>query len=101
MLHNPTCHPLDRYLCFTVFGKSLALIVTVALPESIRDQTMAETIVQHAEENGHEDVLILVGDTHVEGVASHLEKEEWDIASVKSNDSIMRISRELRSLFPD
>jgi hypothetical protein len=37
----------------------------------------------------------------VEGVASHLEKEEWDIASVKSNDSIMRISRELRSLFPD
>lgn len=78
-----------------------AVIITEALPEGIRDQSMAEAIIQHAEENSHENVLILVGDTHVEGVASHLEKEDWDVAFAKSNDSMMRISRELRSLLTD
>jgi hypothetical protein len=79
---------------FVYFG----VIITEALPEEIRDQSMGDAIIQHAEENGHNNVLILVGDRHVEGVTSHLEKEGWDVTPEKSNDSMMRISRELRSL---
>lgn len=74
------------------------IIVTLILPEEIRDKAMGEAVLQHAEEHSHDDVLVLVGDRHVQGVASRLEKEGWNVTAQQSNDSVMRIQRRLRSL---
>lgn len=84
--------------CTSVPFIHFSVIITQVLPKSVRDQSMGDSIIQHAEDNEHHDVIVLVGDQHVEGIASHLENEGWYVTRRESNDSTMRIQRRIRSL---
>ncbi len=79
----------------------LVPIITIVLPRSdIRNQRMAESITEHAEENGYDSVLVLIGDSHVPHVASHLRDAGWDVTERQSSDPTMRAWRKIRSILP-
>lgn len=79
----------------------LVLIVVFVLPRSdIRNQRMAESITEHAEENGYDSVLVLIGDKHVPHVASYLRDAGWDVTERQSSDPTMRVWRKIGSILP-
>jgi hypothetical protein len=76
----------------------LAIIIEVVLPRSgVRNQCMAESINKHAEKEGFNSVLVLVGDSHVPGIATHLRELGWSVTTQRSTDSTMRFWRKVSS----
>lgn len=61
--------------------------------EGERDEEMAASIDSIAEEKGHDGVLVLVGDKHVEPVGNNLEERGWEVKKERSIHPIPRISR--------
>lgn len=58
-----------------------------------RDDTMAESIVEDAEENDYSGALVLVGDKHVEAVSDALEEQGWEVKRERSENWLARLSR--------
>lgn len=83
----------------------LPLVIGVLLPlgysglllifggEGERDEEMVASIDSITEERGHEAVLILVGDAHVELVGDKLKERGWEVKKERSTHPIPRISR--------
>lgn len=58
-----------------------------------RDETMASSIDSKAEYAGHDEILVLVGDKHVEPVGDYLEERGWTVKKERSKHPIPRIQR--------
>lgn len=64
------------YTCATVF----------ALGDSgVRDEVMAQAIIEQSTEQNYDEVLVLCGDKHVTGIKQHLESEGWDVEDKRSS----------------
>lgn len=60
-----------------------------------RDKQMARSIMKKCDDRGHDSVLVLVGDKHVEPIAKELDKEGWEVEKHRSNSIIARITQKL------
>lgn len=68
-------------LFFIIFYFLYAALLTI--PE--RDRLMADTVIETAEREGYDTVLVSVGDAHVEGIADLLQDRGWDVERHASN----------------
>ncbi|KAB1198117.1 MULTISPECIES: hypothetical protein [Haloferax] len=70
--------------CLTPLGFSAGVVILAVGGEGIRDDIMSESILETAEDKGYEEILVLCGQGHVEGIEQELEDAGWD---VERNDS--------------
>lgn len=61
-----------------------------------RDVKMASSIIRKCDERGHDSVLILVGDKHVEPIGEKLEEKGWKVEKERTNNKIAKIKRRLK-----
>lgn len=60
-----------------------------------RDIKMASSIMRKCDERGHDSILILVGDKHVEPIGEKLEENGWEVKKERTNNRIAKIKRRL------
>lgn len=60
---------------------------------SDRDERMASQIESKSTDQGHDRILVLVGDKHVNPVSDELEEAGWDVEPERSEHWIPRLSR--------
>jgi len=89
--------PIPYWLLPLVIGLLLplgysGLLITVG-DDGERDTTMAVSITEQAADHGHEDILVLVGDKHVDPVSDALEAQGWSVTRERSAHPIPRVSR--------
>ena len=58
-----------------------------------REEKMVRSISKKCDEQGHDSVLILVGDSHVEPVGEKLAKNGWEVEKNRSNNIFAQINR--------
>lgn len=70
-------------LFFYPFLPMFLHIITIVNPTNsrLRNEVMCDSIVNHASEQGHDRLLILVGEMHREGITNQLESRGWKINS--------------------
>jgi hypothetical protein len=60
-----------------------------------RNEKMANSIINKCDERGHNSILILVGDKHVEPISEKLDEEGWEVEEHRSNNILARTERRL------
>lgn len=60
---------------------------------SDRDERMANQIESKTTKQGHDRILVLVGDKHVEPISDELEKDGWEVDPEHSEHWLARLSR--------
>lgn len=58
-----------------------------------RDEIMSESIKRETEGQDYSEVLILCGDSHVEGITERLEESGWEVVPKRSTHPIAKVSR--------
>ena len=78
-------------------------IVVVVNPTNSqrRNAVMSDSIVNYSDKNGHEKMLILVGEMHREAIADQLISKGWEIESIPTHSKIGRWISKLYRKFGD
>jgi len=64
---------------FLPVGFSASVVLLALARKGKRDDLMAESIIETAEREDYEDMIILCGQFHVEGICERLQQEGWDV----------------------
>jgi len=70
--------------CLVPLGFSAGVVILSLGRDGVRDDIMAESILETADEEGYEEILVLCGQAHAEGIEMELKEAGWD---VECNDS--------------
>jgi len=80
------------------FVFSAAILLLAIFAKGKRDEIMSESIIDAAEQEDYEDMLILCGQLHAKGIHDRLQEEGWD---VEKQDSWFSISKYTDSDFSE
>lgn len=80
-------------LFFYPFLPMLLHIITVVNPTNSRrrNEVMCDSVINYTSEQGHDRILILVGEMHREGVTHQLENRGWKINSKPTHSRVGKI----------
>ena len=70
--------------CLAPLGYSAGIVILALAREGIRDDIMSKSILETADEEGYEDILVLCGQAHAEGIEQELENAGWDVERIDS-----------------
>lgn len=78
-------------VCLAPLGFSAGIVILALAREGIRDEIMSESILKVADEKGYDDILILCGQAHAEGIEQELESEGWEVERIDSTHPLTTI----------
>jgi hypothetical protein len=76
-------------VCLVPLGYSAGIVILASARSNIRDDIMSESILETADEQGYDEILVLCGQAHTEGIKRKLESAGWE---VKCNNSTHPLS---------
>ena len=69
--------------------------IAVSLEGEERDEIMAQNIVSESQENNYSEVLVLCGDSHVQGITEYLEEQGWTVCMERSKHPLSQVNSRL------
>lgn len=72
-------------------GYSAGVIIFCLAADGVRDEIMANSITEISRDEDYQEVLVLCGQEHVEGISKQLEKEGWDVRSCDSKHPLSEL----------